>query len=170
MKAIEIGKEIINEFETIYKNKWLNMMKKKLGFVDDKKNDDILIKKLLIWMENNKVDYTNTFIYLMNDTMIIDKKYENDSFKSIKEDINKRKLNNFNNKKEKINLYNPLIIPRNHIVEEALSLIENEGNYQKFDNLLNAIKEPYQEGKDTKDFQKIPDPLFEKSYQTYCGT
>ena len=172
-KAIEIGKEIINEFEELFKKKWLIMMKKKLGFFNENKNDYNLIQNLLNWMKDNKADYTNTFIYLMNNDKIKDKKYFNKTFYKIKKEIDNRKLQKNKSvklKKKKINYYNPLVIPRNYIVEKALSSINNDQNFQLFNNLLDIIKEPFLEKKNIKNFQEPPNHLYEKKYQTFCGT
>ena len=65
---------------------------------------------------------------------------------------------------------NPLVIPRNYKVEEALNNINNDNNYELFNDLLDIIKEPYLVKKNTRNFQKIPNKLFEKNYQTFCGT
>jgi uncharacterized protein YdiU (UPF0061 family) len=64
--AIKIATETIDNFQNIYENKWLNMMRDKLGLFGKDKNDLKLINDLLHWMELNKVDYTNTFCHLMN--------------------------------------------------------------------------------------------------------
>ena len=68
-KAIKIASEIIDNFQKIYEDKWLNMMRDKLGLFGEDKNDKNLIKSLLDWMEKNKVDYTNTFCHLMGINM-----------------------------------------------------------------------------------------------------
>ena len=65
--AIGIATEVLKEFPEKYKNKWLKMMKKKLGLVGNDHNDAQLIIELLSWMHQNKADYTNTFCYLMNE-------------------------------------------------------------------------------------------------------
>ena len=172
-KAIEIGKEIINEFDTLFNNKWLIMMKNKLGFCNDQKDDKILINKLLEWMKLNQADYTNTFIRLMDKDKIIDEVYNQNSFYEIKKQIDLRiKDSNIpiNLLKKKMISNNPLIIPRNYIVEKALSLIDNDQNYELYFKLVNIIKEPYIENKDIKNFQNPPNKLFEKNYQTFCGT
>ena len=67
-------------------------------------------------------------------------------------------------------LNNPLVIARNYKVEEALNFVTNDNNYDKFNDLLNAIKDPYKKDLNTKDFQKPPTLLFENQYKTYCGT
>jgi len=63
--AIKIATKIINSFEQIYEEKWINMMRDKLGLfgLDDK--DKSLILDLLTWMHEKKVDYTNAFCNLM---------------------------------------------------------------------------------------------------------
>jgi len=65
--AIKIATEIINSFEKKYEEKWLNMMRDKLGLFGDEKNDQSLILDLLTWMHEVKADYTNTFCYLMGE-------------------------------------------------------------------------------------------------------
>ena len=171
-KAIEIGKEIINSYEIIFKIKWLNMMKKKLGFYGENKDDLNLINELLNWMEINNADYTNTFVHLMN-KKIKNKKYYENSFNKIKNKINQRlDLNDIykDNIKKIISENNPLVIPRNHLVEEALFNIDSKNDYSLFNNLLKITKKPYTEKKEINKFQKEPDIYFDKNYKTYCGT
>ena len=43
-KAIKIATEIIDNFQKIYEDKWLNMMRDKLGLFGEDKNDKNLIK------------------------------------------------------------------------------------------------------------------------------
>jgi len=65
--AIKIATEIINSFEKKYEEKWLNMMRDKLGLFGDEKNDQSLILDLLTWMHEVKAVYTNTFCYLLGE-------------------------------------------------------------------------------------------------------
>ena len=73
--AIKIATEIINSFEKKYEEKWLNMMRDKLGLFGDEKNDQSLILDLLTWMHEVKADYTNTFCYLMGEKIELKKYY-----------------------------------------------------------------------------------------------
>ena len=68
-EAIKITTNTINEFDTIYEKKWNNMMNGKLGLLEKKDGDKKIISDLLNWMENNKADYTNTFLYLLEDNL-----------------------------------------------------------------------------------------------------
>ncbi len=169
-KAIKIATEIIDNFQKIYEDKWLNMMRDKLGLFGEDKNDKNLIKCLLDWMEKNKADYTNTFCHLMGINMS-EKVYQDEGFKNWVSDWKKRSTLT-NPSKEKQNKLmkevNPIVIPRNHKVEEALVAAENN-NYEVMNKLLNVLKKPYDINKDNSEFQ-TPAPLSKEKYQTFCGT
>ena len=122
-EAVKIATEIINSFEKKYEEKWLNMMRDKLGLFGTDEKDKLLILDLLTWMHQNKVDYTNTFCHLMNLTIEHNNNYESNDFLNWKKRWQERLKTNNNSPEKYINLMrsvNPLVIPRNHIVEEAL--------------------------------------------------
>jgi len=170
-RAIEIATEVINTFENIYEKKWLNMMRDKLGLFGEDINDQILIMELLTWMHKNKVDYTNTFCFLMNENFSDNEIYYDENFLIWKKKWEGRlKLNN--NSQEKylklMHSVNPIIIPRNHKVEEALTAA-NDGDLEVMNKLLTVLKKPYENQNDIMDFQS-PALSSDKPYQTFCGT
>ena len=63
--------------------------------------------------------------------------------------------------------FNPIVIPRNIKVEEALRAAE-ENNIDPFNKLLKILKNPYVNQKEIKEYQ-IPSNTNE-NYQTFCGT
>ena len=167
--AIKIATELIDNFQNIYEEKWLNMMRDKLGLFGEDKNDLTLINKLLDWMKNNNADYTNTFCHLMgveNDNEV----YKNDDFKSWTNEWEKRlKLNNSSDKHlELMKKTNPVVIPRNQKVEEALADAD-KGNLETMNKLLKVLRNPYSDQKNIIEFQK-PTPIGNEKYQTFCGT
>ena len=169
-KAIQIATEIINSFEKKYEEKWLNMMRDKLGFFGVDEKDKFLILDLLTWMHKNKVDYTNAFCHLMNIKIQEKEKFKDKDFKNWeKRWLERLKINN--NTPEKylrlMRTMNPLIIPRNHKVEEAL-FEANKGNLEPFNKFLEVLNKPYNEQKNLNDYQ-TPHYSNEK-YQTFCGT
>ena len=169
-KAIQLATEIINSFEKKYEEKWLNMMRDKLGLFGTDEKDKFLILDLLTWMHQKKVDYTNTFCHLMNEKIKEDKNYEDEDFQNWKKRWNERLKTNNNTPEKYLKLMksvNPLIIPRNHKVEEALETAE-KGNFKSVNQLIEILKEPYSQQKNILDYQ-IPSD-FNKNYQTFCGT
>ena len=170
-KAIEIVTEEINNFEKIYEIKWLNMMRNKLGLFGEDPKDQVLILDLLTWMHQNKTDYTNTFCYLMNEKIQNNKIFNNENFILWKKRWQKRlKLNN--NTPEKylklMKSVNPLIIPRNHKVEEALEFANNN-DLSLVKKLIKILEKPYENQKGIDEYQSTA-PISDQKYQTFCGT
>jgi len=167
--AIDIATETIDNFQNIYEEKWLNMMRDKLGLFGNNKNDKKLINDLLNWMEKNKADYTNTFCYLMNIKIGNNKIYNDKDFINWSNNWKKRISTNNSSKEKSLELMknsNPTIIPRNHKVEEALTAA-NEDNLEIMNKLLSNLDKPYNEQKDIENYQS---PSGDKEYQTFCGT
>ena len=123
-KALDIASEKINNFDEKYEDKWLKMMRNKLGLVGIDDKDKSLILDLLTWMHQKKIDYTNTFCHLMNFKTINEKLFNDNIFMSWKERW-KQRLKKNQNKPEISNQLmrktNPLVIPRNHIIEGVLA-------------------------------------------------
>ena len=170
-KAIKIATETLNGFDELYKKNWLDMMRKKLGLFGEEPNDESLIFNLLSWMNQNKADYTNTFCFLMNEDFVKDSIYNNQNFINWKKQWQKR-LNLKNNSLERslklMHSSNPLIIPRNHKVEEALEAANND-NFDPFNSLLEILKKPYQKQKKNSEYY-YPRTTSDTKYQTFCGT
>ena len=168
--AIKIATDVIDNFQNIYKKKWLNMMRDKLGLFGEDKNDRKLIDDLLNWMEKNKIDYTNTFCHLM-EIKIDDNTYKGETFITWFNEWKKRSKLNTSSKEKQIELMkknNPIVIPRNHKVEEALTEANN-GNLEKMNKLNDILKNPYSNQKDIAEYQ-VPAPMSNEKYQTFCGT
>ena len=168
-KAIQLASEIIDNFQNIYEEKWLNMMRDKLGLFGKSKDDKKLIDDLLTWMEKNKADYTNTFCYLMNVKIGNNSLYDDKEFINWSKNWKNRISINDNSKEKSLELMketNPIIIPRNHKVEEALKAA-NEDNLEVMNKLLSKFNNPYGEQKGIEDYQL---PSLDDNYQTFCGT
>ena len=170
-KAINFATEIINSFEKNYEKKWLNMMRDKLGLYGEEPEDQVLILDLLTWMHQYKVDYTNTFCFLMNIKIKNDEVYNNENFLLWKKRWEERlKLNNNSSEKylKLMKSVNPQIIPRNHKVEEALEASNND-DFTKLKELIKVLENPYQTQKNINNYQS-PAYLDNQKYQTFCGT
>ena len=169
-KAVKAATEIINSFENKYEEKWLDMMRDKLGLSGKDEKDKFLFIDLLTWMHDKKMDYTNTFCHLMEDEIQKNKNYEDKDFKNWKLRWNERLKTNNNSPEKYLKLMksvNPLVIPRNHKVEEALNAA-NQNDLKPFLKLLEILDNPYKKNKDAIEYQ-IPSAAKEK-YQTFCGT
>jgi Uncharacterized conserved protein len=125
---------------------------------------------LLTWMHQKNMDYTNTFCHLMNFEIENKENFKDNDFQNWKKRWHERLKINNNSPEKYIKLMrsvNPLIIPRNHKVEEVLNEA-NKNNIKPLNNFLKILNKPYLEQKDIIDFQ-IPSSSNQK-YQTFCGT
>ena len=171
-RSIQLIKENINNFAKIYEKSWLNMMRAKLGLFGEKENDNKLINDLLLWMSKNKADYTNTFCSLTKKNILEDNLFNKQEFISWYKQWKYRLSMNKEPIDQSINLMkknNPLVIPRNHKVEEALKEATENDNLKPLKKLLEILRKPYEDRSGIKTYQSLP-LSNEKIYKTFCGT
>ena len=169
--SIKIATEVVNNFSEIYKKNWFEMMHKKLGLLGEEPKDEKLITDLLAWMHKNKADYTNTFCFLMDQNIRKEKIYSDQSFLDWKKQWQMRLKINNNTPEESLKLMrsnNPLVIPRNHKVEEVLEAANND-NLDPVKSLLKILEKPYEDKKEISEYQ-LPAAPSNKIYKTFCGT
>ena len=166
-RSIETAQNLINTFSSLFKDKWLQMMKKKLGIKDQSEDDEELINNLIKWMQQKKPDFTNTFCNLMNYDHADDEEFEDVEFNNWKREWKERVES-----KEYLDVMmscNPILIPRNYLVEEALSEAETDGKFDKFNELNEIISSPYQLKKVNIKYLETPSKT-NIPYKTFCGT
>ena len=142
-------------------------MRSKLGLIDQSEEDEVLIKDLLTWMQSKKPDFTNTFRNLMNTKHANDEEFEENEFLAWKKNWKERVNNN-----DYLNIMkknNPIFIPRNYLVEEALTEAETEGKFTKFNELLVVLSKPYEQLDIDEKYSKTPQ-IQAEPYKTFCGT
>ena len=170
-KARDLAEEAINGFGVVYKEKSLSMLRAKVGLFGEQPEDEKLITDLLDWMHQKGADYTNTFLDLTNESPPKGESYNSDTFKEWHARWQARVVKNTQPLESSLALMranNPVVIPRNHIVEQALDAATN-GDLHPLKNLLAALQEPYKNSSDLKPYQCPPKPE-EKVCHTFCGT
>jgi len=65
---------------------------------------------------------------------------------------------------------NPVYIPRNQRVEEALSAVSDEGNLAPFHALLAVVQHPFDEQPGQARYAQPAQPEHVRGYRTFCGT
>jgi len=170
-KAADTTEEAVNGFGALYKDKWLSMMRAKLGLFGARAEDESLITDLLDWMQRAGADYTNTFRHLTEEKPPQGKPYNDKTFKEWYTRWQAQLAKNTKPLKSSLSLMranNPAVIPRNHKVEQVLDAATN-GDLKPLKDLLTALQEPYKNRSDLKPYQSPP-KQDERVYQTFCGT
>jgi len=170
-KSLQFAQSVFDDFDDLWNEKYYGMMLNKIGI---KHNDKIfypLVDDLLQLMQRFNKDYNNTFWLLSQDDFLKNTLINNSDFtiwyKKWKKHLNR--FSNMNEAKDLMQKNNPIIIPRNHLVEEALE-DASMGNMHSFEQLLHIISHPYQQQDNSDKFMKPPEASYEENFQTYCGT
>lgn len=71
---------------------------------------------------------------------------------------------------ERMRRLNPLVIPRNHRVEEALAAVSEEADFVPFERLLDALRRPYDEIAASSPYAEPAPAAGTACDQTFCGT
>lgn len=154
----------------------------KLGFAEARDDDMDLVRDLLVRMADNQADFTLTFRRLAD---LLDPPMAADG------DVGPRDLfvdpTSFDawaeawrarlacepqadaGRAAALRAANPAVIPRNHLVEEAIRAAEDEGDYGPFEALLEALATPFEERPEHAKYRQPPLPEQEVK-QTFCGT
>ncbi len=172
-KASELAREALNAFADTFAQLWRKYFREKLGLVDEVSDDLTLIQDLLTWMSAEKADFTLTFRSLScSVTPEHDKPLLFDPPSNWKERWLKRlkqqPLSLIDAKKLML-IKNPALIPRNHLVEEALDSAVNNQDIRPFCKLLEALQSPFSKTADMSNYAQLPPPRSEP-YHTFCGT
>ena len=170
-KALQLAQSVINQFNVIWEKKYYRMMLKKIGIESDDKNMFSLIDEMLFLMKKKNMDFTNTFWYLLEEDNSKNQLSRNSDFNEWKKKwytcVNR--ISNLSEAKNLMRKNNPVVIPRNHLVDDAIKKAAN-GNTDHFNRLLKIYSAPYQYEKGLEEFMKPPEKKFDKCFQTYCGT
>ena len=67
-------------------------------------------------------------------------------------------------------LVNPIYIPRNHLVEEAVAAASDDGEIEPFERLLQVVRAPFNEEPQHARYAKPAAKEFTRNFKTFCGT
>ncbi len=180
--AVEVAQDHLEGFISAYQNYWLTGMRAKLGLASALDGDRGLIEDLFSIMASNNADFTSTFYRLTamdltdsNDNAILALFDDVDDAKSFMQWLDRwrQRLNleasDDDERKAMMRAVNPVYIPRNHLIEEAIRAAEDHADFSVFHALHDVLQQPYdfQPGKET--FMQPPQP-HQVVQQTFCGT
>ena len=163
--TLEIFQEIINETSKYLSQEYYAQFASKLGIVTPDEKDKRLVDDLLTILAGETADFTNFFSKITNDEkpfkfmmktayLTWEKKWQN-------------RVKNIPDAKPTMRQANPVIIPRNHIVEKAIQSALS-GDFEPFYSLNEALQKPY-DYKGQCNFLNAPKED-EKVTATFCGT
>ncbi len=177
-EANKIILESLSKFPQLFDKFWMKAMSERLGLFLNIKENRKLIEKILEIMFEQKTDFTLTFRKLSESLESQEKKMKFFSlFKNEKKIANwynnwVQRLKREKSSKEKISnkmkTKNPLVIPRNHLVEKAINEAVEKSNFSMVDDIIEILKRPFESNKKLN-LVNPPKPN-EDIKNTFCGT
>jgi serine/tyrosine/threonine adenylyltransferase len=160
-RAVEIANARLAGIAAIYQAEWLAVMRAKLGLLGEDAGDAALAEDFLGLIEG--ADWTLAFHRLgSGDTGLIK---DQSGLQAWVERWQARRGAGW---QARMAAANPSVIPRNHLVEQALSAA-TAGDMAPFEALLAAVRAPFGPVAGREAFA-LPAPSGFGPYLTYCGT
>lgn len=169
-QALELAEDAIQAYPGKYEQYWLAGMRAKLGLLDEEAEDMALVKDLLTCMHKHSMDYTKTFRDLATEQSI--RTSPEPDVKAWAERWQSRLRRQAATPAEATAVMlaaNPAVIPRNHLVEAALTAAVENNDLGPFEKLLAVLASPFEETADNAEY-RMSAPPSRWPYQTFCGT
>ncbi len=175
--AVASAQEALAAFAPRFETAYLTGLRRKIGLATARDGDDDLTQDLLKRMAEAGADFTLTFRALAdaaegNDDPVRALFNPGAAYDGWAESWRARLAHEPGNPAERataMRAINPLYIPRNHLVEEALQAATASAEYGPFEDLLVVITRPYEERPGLERYTLPPRPE-QRVLQTFCGT
>ncbi len=164
--AIEVATVAVNRFPDLFRAAWLDVFRAKIGLADAEEGDADLIHRLLDVMTRGLADFTNAFRAL-GSAEARDQYLDPVEFDGWAADWQARMARDSGDAPAIMVRANPVLIPRNHRIEEAIAA-GVAGDFAPFERLHAALAAPFDTAA-PEDLRRPPEPD-EEVLQTFCGT
>ncbi len=180
-KAVDLAVGALRKFPALFSANLLAAMRSKIGLADAEEGDAALIRDLLKAMHQGHADYTRFFRALAKGVragggegdfedaagVFVDVSAFRDWLPAYRDRL-VRERHDLEVLAGAMDSVNPVYIPRNYRVEEALAAAA-EGDLQPFNTLRNVLLKPYEEQAGMEAYAEPP-PSDWGNYRTFCGT
>jgi uncharacterized protein YdiU (UPF0061 family) len=169
-QAVALAVESLGTFRPQYGSAWTAGLREKLGLAESLRDEVTvpLLEDMLALLEENHVDHT-MFFRTLGSAARGDSRPTRALFLNLPAfDAWVERWLDLNPDAAVMDQVNPVYVPRNHLVEEALTAA-TEGNLEPIERLLDALTSPYDARAGLERYAS-PAPESFGAYRTFCGT
>jgi uncharacterized protein YdiU (UPF0061 family) len=169
-RAVALAVESLRTFRPQYGDAWSAGMRAKLGLPDGREDavTEAVVEELATLLQRNRVDLT-TFFRRLGDAARGDAEPARRLVLDLGAfDAWTERWRGLGPDAEAMDRVNPVYVPRNHLVEEALDTA-TAGDLQPLQRLLEVLARPYEERPGLERYA-VPAPDDFGPYRTFCGT
>ncbi|HUR87373.1 MAG TPA: YdiU family protein [Solirubrobacteraceae bacterium] len=165
---------VLQSFPDRYLAYWTAGMRAKLGLADDHEDARTLADDLLALLHEQRIDYTSSFralsSLLRGDAQPARTLFgASSALHAWAERWRQSLAGDPRAVAGAMDRCNPIYIPRNHLVEEALAAATG-GDLQPFEQLLEVLRRPFEERRGLERYAAPAPADFGCEYRTFCGT
>ena len=169
--AVQRATVVLERFPEQFARHHADGMRAKLGLFTQEDEDGALVNDLLAWMHKRSADFTNTFAALTRDVLGSGTGADDAELQAWLVRLTTRRSRQPQPAAACALLmrqHNPAFIPRNHMVEAALTSATAHDDLSLTQQLLDVMSRPYDYDRDAPMFSE-PGPG-DRGYRTFCGT
>lgn len=170
-EAVALAQASINRFDAIFISHYSDRMRGKLGLADTHDDDLEIASELLKMMQKHELDFTITFDQLgqhNTESPFAVAGPLHDWYLRWQQRLG-HDVNALNASRDRMRRVNPIVIPRNHLIEEFIEAMLKTGDDSAFHSMLDVVTDPFNESHRTSHFAQAPAPE-ELVTATFCGT
>jgi uncharacterized protein YdiU (UPF0061 family) len=170
-RAVALASEVLGEFGPGYSRRLLDGMRAKIGLVASREDGDGgLIETLLDVMHKGEADFTVTFRRLCEADM--SGLLATPGFDAWSERWQSRLARDPTPPEERaarMRAVNPVYIPRNHRIEQAIVAAVEKGDFGPFEELAAVLSRPFEARREFEAYAEPP-RAEQRVTKTFCGT
>jgi uncharacterized protein YdiU (UPF0061 family) len=174
------GEEFIEAITGSFEQEFLQVLTKamlrKIGIEAPREDDSSLLQELLALMQKEETDFTLTFRHLAEcidgDTKPFSTLFHNNTELPVWLDRWQKRMKAAEEPattRQRMKAVNPLFIPRNHRIEQAINAAQQHDDFAPARKLIQVLQTPFTEQPEFAEFANAP-KVEERVLQTFCGT
>ena len=166
--AIDVATSAIADYGVRFEAMYLDGLRRKIGLQTMRDGDDDLVQDLLRHMQETGADWTLTFRTLADAA-------SGEDGPATLSDVwtsawrARLAIEPQPDRPAAMRAVNPLYVPRNHLVEAALTAAVHHGDFEPFETLLDVLAHPFEERSGFERFT-LPPLSDQLVLSTFCGT
>ena len=163
--------EILKTYEQEFSSNLRKIYLDKLGLTEHQPGDDELIQDYLSLINNENLDYTQSFRSLVKIIQEEDLIEGSGSLEKWKKRFLKRhefEKSDLRDRLDMMKSINPYITPKNFQIQKVIDAVE-KGNYEALHSFCDAFKNPFEENSKTQIFDEVPGEN-EANIRTSCSS
>jgi len=170
-EALKQANDALQTYQPLFGRELMAGLRRKLGLFTEQEGDGELAQDFLNILADHGTDFTQAFRRLGDGTArgLFEEPAAFDAWVARWRERTAAEPQDETVRRAAMQAANPIYIPRNHKVEEALSAAIENDDYGPFEQLLAVLAKPFEERAELAAYAE-PSGDDQRTYRTFCGT